>query len=130
MQKIATKEAPEAIGPYSQAILVKDFLFISGQLPIAPSSGKLVGSTIEEQTKQVLANLAAILKAAGCSLEHVVRTEVFLQDLTHFPFVNQIYGEFFTGPIKPARQTIQAAKLPMGALIEISCIAHCAKEKA
>ena len=123
MKKIDTKNAPQAIGPYSQAILSNGFLFVSGQIPINPQSGKVEESSIEGQTKQVFANIEAILEAAGTTKDHIVRAEVYLKDLSHFPVMNQIYAEFFTGPIKPARQAMQVAKLPLDVLIEISCIA-------
>jgi 2-iminobutanoate/2-iminopropanoate deaminase len=125
MKKIDTDKAPQAIGPYSQAVLAHGFLFISGQIPINPASGKVEEATIEGQARQVFANLKAILHAAGLSFDHVVRSEVYLKDLAHFPVMNQIYTEFFTGAVKPARQAMQVAKLPLDVLIEISCIAVC-----
>lgn len=124
MKKIDTKNAPQAIGPYSQAVSSGNFLFVSGQIPINPASGKVEETTIEGQTHQVFANIDAILKAAGITKDHVVRAEVYLKDLSHFPIMNQIYAEFFTGALKPARQAMQVAKLPLDSLIEISCIAH------
>jgi 2-iminobutanoate/2-iminopropanoate deaminase len=123
MKKIETTEAPQAIGPYSQAVQAGGFLFLSGQLPLDPTTGKIKGSTIEEQTIQIFSNIEAILKAAGLTFNHVVRMEVFLADLSHFSFMNTIYATYFTSPIKPARHTIQAAKLPLNALIEITCTA-------
>lgn len=124
MKKIETSKAPKAIGPYSQAIQAGGFVFTAGQIPINPSSGKVEEMTIEGQARQVFKNLQAILQAAGCTFDHVVRTEVYLKDLSHFSILNQIYGEFFTGAIKPARQTMQVAKLPQDVLVEISCIAQ------
>ncbi|MGR3911893.1 MAG: Rid family detoxifying hydrolase [Candidatus Rhabdochlamydia sp.] len=123
MKEIKTTNAPLAIGPYSQAILSKGFLFISGQIPINPVSGQVESTTIEGQTRQVLANLEAILKAADLSFDHVVKSEIYLKDLSHFSVVNALYAECFKGEIKPARQTMQVARLPLDALIEISCIA-------
>lgn len=120
---ITTEEAPKAIGPYSQAVCAGSYLFVSGQIALDPLSGKLSGETIEAQTSQVLKNMEAILKARGLSLANVVRTEVYLKDLKDFASMNKIYAERFTSDVKPARATIQAAKLPMDALIEISCIA-------
>ncbi len=124
MKKIETTLAPQAIGPYSQAVQAGGFLFLSGQLPIDPNTGKIEATTIEEQTIQVFSNIEAILKAAGLTFNHVVRMEVFLADLSHFTAMNTIYATYFTGPIKPARHTIQAARLPLNALIEITCTAY------
>lgn len=123
MNIVETPHAPAAIGPYSQAVRAGQLLFVSGQLPIDPATGQMASTSIEGQTTQVLANLSAILEAAGLTLAHVVRTDIFLKDLQDFPQVNRIYGEHFTHPVKPARQTVQVARLPMDALIEISCIA-------
>lgn len=121
--KIATNQAPAAIGPYSQAICAGNYVFVSGQIAIDPAVGKLAGETIEEQTKQVLKNIEAILLAEGLTLENVVKTEVYLKDLKDFTAMNTIYGEKFSYPIKPARATVEISKLPLNALIEISCIA-------
>lgn len=122
-KKIETPHAPKAVGPYSQAIAANGLLLVSGQLPIDPKRGKIVEGGIVEQTGQVLANIEAILKAAGLSWEAVVRMEIFLKDMNDFGQVNTLYAEKFPHDIKPARQTIQAARLPMDVLIEISCIA-------
>lgn len=127
MKKVETENAPKAIGPYSQAILANGFLFVSGQIPIDPKTGELVAPTIRTQTTQVLNNIEAILKAAGLGFEHVVKTEVFLKDMQDFKEMNALYAERFAHSIKPARQAFQVAKLPMDALIEISCIAVCSK---
>lgn len=121
--QIATDKAPAAIGPYSQAICAGSYLFVSGQIAIDPAEGKLTAETIEEQTRQVLKNLEAILEAKGLTLENVVKTEVYLKDLKDFSVMNGIYAEKFSYAIKPARATIQVSKLPLDALIEISCIA-------
>jgi 2-iminobutanoate/2-iminopropanoate deaminase len=123
-KKIETEKAPKAIGPYSQAILAGDFLFISGQIPINPKTGKVEESTIEGQTAQVLANIKAILETLGLSFEHVVKTEIYLKDMQDFQVVNAIYAEKFSHPNKPARQTMQVGKLPLDVLLEISCIAY------
>lgn len=123
MQKIHTEDAPKAIGPYSQAVMAGQLLFVSGQIPIDPKTNRIVETTIEGQTLQVLNNLEAILLAAGLTLNHVVRAEVFLKDLNDFQKMNGIYAEKFSGPIKPARQAFQVGRLPLDALIEISCIA-------
>ena len=123
IQKIETDKAPKAIGPYSAGVMTQDLVFVSGQLPIHPPAGKIVETTIEGQTRQVIDNIEAILQAAGLSLDDVVRSEVFLQDMGDFQKMNAVYAERFTGPVKPARQAFQVARLPMDALVEISCIA-------
>lgn len=121
--KIETEQAPKAIGPYSQAVVGGSYVFLSGQIAIDPATGKLTGTTIEEQTKQVLKNLEAVLVASGLTFENVVKTEVYLKDLKDFQAMNGIYGEKFNFPIKPARATVQISKLPLDALVEISCVA-------
>jgi len=120
---ISTPDAPSAIGPYSQAIRVGDFLFVSGQIPIDPSTGKLIEQTdIKAQTQRVLENLTAILRAAGASIDNVVRTTVFLRNMSDFADMNSVYAEYFrTAP--PARSTVEAARLPRDVAIEIDCIA-------
>jgi 2-iminobutanoate/2-iminopropanoate deaminase len=122
-KQIITEHAPKAIGPYSQAVATEQFVFVSGQLPIDPKNGKIIEMGIEGQTRQVLRNIEAILKEAGLGFADVVKAEVFLHDMNDFQKMNAIYAEVFTGPIKPARQAVQVARLPMDALIEISCIA-------
>lgn len=124
MQKIEAENAPKAIGPYSHAVKAGDFLFVSGQLPLNPKTGQLAPATIQDQTRQVLANIEAILTAAGLTWKNVVRCEVFLKDLQDFKEMNTIYAEKFPHDVKPARHAFQVAKLPMDALVEISCIAH------
>lgn len=121
--EIATEQAPKAIGPYSQAVSAGSYVFVSGQIAIDPKLGKLVGESIEEQTSQVLKNMEAILDADGLTLENVVKTEVYLKDLKDFQAMNVVYGEKFSYPVKPARATIQISKLPLDALVEISCVA-------
>jgi len=121
--KIETSNAPKAIGPYSQAVKAGPFLFVSGQIPIDPKTGKVEETSIEGQTRQVLANLEAILKAANLTFADVVRAEVFLKDMADFQTVNALYAEKFSGPILPARQAVQVAKLPLDVRVEISCIA-------
>jgi 2-iminobutanoate/2-iminopropanoate deaminase len=123
-QKIDTKDAPAAIGPYSQAVLAPPFLFVSGQIPIDPKTGALAADTIEDQTQQVLANIEAILKAAGLDFADVVKTEVYLKDMQDFAAMNALYAEAFRGPVLPARQAMQVAKLPRDVRVEISCIAQ------
>lgn len=122
-QIISTTNAPAAIGPYSQAVKVGTLLFTAGQIGLEPGSGLLVDG-IEGQTRQVMANLAAVLEAAGSSLGQVVKTTIFLADMADFSRVNAIYGEAFAKE-PPARSTVQAAALPRGALIEIEAIALC-----
>lgn len=124
VEQVITAQAPKAIGPYSQAVRAGTTLYTSGQLGVDPVTGKLAGDSIEEQTKQALKNVEAILTASGLTLEDVVRSEIFLKDLAHFGIVNELYGAAFSKGIKPARQTVQVARLPLDALIEISCIAY------
>jgi 2-iminobutanoate/2-iminopropanoate deaminase len=116
--------APKVLGPYSHAIRAGDFLYVSGQLPINPQSGQIESLDIEAQTEQVLKNVETILKAAGAKFENVARCDIFLKNLRDFSKVNSIYGDCFKGPAKPARQTVEVSKLPLDALIEISCIAY------
>ncbi|HET8576293.1 MAG TPA: RidA family protein [Methylomirabilota bacterium] len=115
--------APFAGAPYSQAICVGELVFVSGQIPLRPGSTDLVGTTIREQTEQVLANLKAILEAAGSGLDRLVKTTVFLADLKDFAEMNEVYKRH-AGAAPPARATVQVAALPAGALIEIEAIAH------
>jgi putative endoribonuclease L-PSP len=122
MKKIATNNAPAAIGPYSQAIFANGFLFSSGQIAINPQTGELVDGGITAQTRQVFANLGEVLKAAEMGFEDVVKTTVFLADMNDFSQMNAIYGEFFTQNL-PARSAVAVKALPKGALIEIELIA-------
>ena len=119
---ISTENAPGAIGPYSQAIKVNGTIFVSGQIPIDPATGEFVSHEVAEQTEQVFKNLIAVLQAAGASLEDVVKTTVFLADMNDFTVMNEIYGRYFDSN-KPARATVQAARLPRDAKVEIDCIA-------
>ena len=119
---ISTPAAPAAIGPYSQAIRAGDFLFVSGQIPLDPATGALVGDGIAEQTHRVLQNLGAILEAAGASFSQVVKTTVYLADMTEFAKMNEIYATYFPAPA-PARATVQAARLPRDVRVEIDLIA-------
>lgn len=121
-QAIATAAAPKAIGPYSQAVRTGSLVFVSGQIPLDPETGAMVDGDIAAQTHRVFANLAAILDAAGASFDHVVRTTVYLADMNDFAVVNDIYGTYFTSPA-PARATVQAARLPKDARVEIDVIA-------
>lgn len=119
---IHTDQAPKAIGPYSQAIRLGDLIFTAGQIPLNPQTGALVEGEIEIQTRQVLNNLVRVLEAAGSGVSGVVKTTVFMQDLSEFAAMNAVYGEFFTTH-PPARSTVQVAALPRGAKVEIECIA-------
>ena len=119
---VSTENAPGAIGPYSQAIKVNGMVFCSGQIPIDPTSGQFVSDDVAAQTEQVLKNLDAVLRAAGTSLGSVVKTTVFLADMNDFAAMNEVYGKFFSEN-KPARATVQAARLPRDAKVEIECIA-------
>ncbi len=119
-----TTKAPKAIGPYSQAVSDGNYLFVSGQLPINPGSGQIEAQDTVSQGKQVLSNISAILTEAGVDFTHVVRVDVFLKDLNDFKALNQFYEECFGHKNPPARQTIEVARLPMDAKIEISCIAR------
>jgi len=121
-ETISTENAPGAIGPYSQAVRAGNLVFCSGQIPLDPQTGEFVSDDIAEQTRQVLKNLSAVLEAAGTSLNNVVKTTVFLSDMNDFVKMNEIYAEFFGGN-KPARATVQAARLPRDAKVEIECIA-------
>lgn len=119
---ISTEKAPGAIGPYSQAIKTGGMVYCSGQIPIDPVTGEFVSDDVTEQTEQVLKNLSAVLEAAGTSLENVVKTTVFLADMGDFASMNEVYGRYFNDN-KPARATVQAARLPRDARVEIECIA-------
>jgi 2-iminobutanoate/2-iminopropanoate deaminase len=119
---ISTKDAPQAIGPYSQAIRANGFVFVSGQVAIDPTTQQVINGDIAVQTDRVLKNLSAILKAAGSGLEKVVRSTVFLKDMGDFAAMNEIYGRYFTAS-PPARSTVQAARLPKDVLVEIDVIA-------
>jgi 2-iminobutanoate/2-iminopropanoate deaminase len=120
---VTTDAAPKAIGPYSQAMTAGKFIFTAGQVALDPQTGELVGKTTGEQTEQVLKNLAAVLQAAGTSLDNVVKTTVYLADMGDFPAMNEVYARHF-GSHKPARSTVQAAGLPKNARVEIDAIAH------
>ncbi|MGB7068003.1 MAG: RidA family protein [Pyrinomonadaceae bacterium] len=122
MEIIATNNAPGAIGPYSQAIKSDKMVFCSGQIPIDVATGDFVSDDVAEQTEQVLKNLTAVLEAAGARLADVVKTTVFLSDMADFAAMNEVYARFF-GESKPARATVQAARLPKDARVEIDCIA-------
>lgn len=120
---IQTDHAPAAVGPYSQAVQVGDFIFIAGQVPLDPATGQLVPGDIAAQTRQVMHNISKILDAAGSSLDDVVKTTIFTTDLAHFGTINTVYGSFFAAA-PPARSTIQVAGLPLGAQIEVEAVAY------
>jgi len=119
---ITTDRAPGAIGPYSQAVRAGDLVFASGQIPIDPATGEFVGPGIAEQTEQVLRNLSAVFEAAGVGMNQIVKTTVFLVDMNDFTVMNEVYGRFFSDE-PPARATVQAARLPRDAKVEIEAIA-------
>ena len=119
---VSTDKAPGAIGPYSQAVKANGMVFCSGQIPIDPMTGNFVSDVVAEQTEQVLKNLSEVLSAAGSSLDNVVKTTVFLASMDDFAEMNEVYGRYFTNN-KPARATVQAARLPRDAKVEIECIA-------
>ena len=123
LKTIATDQAPQAIGPYSQGIVASGFLFTAGQIALDPATGQVVAGDVTAQTERVLTNLAAVLAAAGCSWRHVVKTTVYLQDMNDFPAVNETYGRVL-GDARPARSTVQVSALPRGVLVEIDAIAE------
>jgi 2-iminobutanoate/2-iminopropanoate deaminase len=122
LKQVSTEKAPAAIGPYSQGIIANGFLFTAGQIALDPKLGKIVDGGVVEQTERVMQNLQEVLKAAGVSWGDVVKTTVYLHDLSHFPTVNEIYGKWL-GDARPARSTVQVPGLPRGALVEIDAIA-------
>jgi len=123
LKSLKTDQAPAAIGPYSQGIVAGGFLFTAGQIAIDPATGQVVTGDVKAQTERVLANLAAVLGAAGCSWRHVVKTTVYLHDMNDFPAVNETYARVL-GDARPARSTVQVAGLPRGVLIEIDAMAE------
>ena len=122
MEKIHTEKAPAAVGPYSQAMVVNGLVYTSGQIPLDPATGELVGTTIEEQAEQVMKNLVAILEAAGTKSEKVVKTLCFLTDMNDFAAFNEVYAKYFTE--KPARSCVGISSLPKGAICEVEVIAE------
>lgn len=123
---ISTKDAPAALGPYSQAVRIGNFLYTSGQVALDPATGALVSGGVKEQTARVVENLQAVLAAAGTSLAQVVKTTVFLKDMGDFSAMNEVYGRYFAADsaVAPARSTVEVARLPKDALVEIEVIAH------
>ncbi len=123
MERVETSGAPAPVGPYSQAVAHGEFVFASGQIPLDPASGRLVDGEIEAQVERAIANLAAVLEAAGARLADVVKTTLYVTDLSLFARVNAVYARHFGGTVAPARATVQVAALPLGALFEIDAIA-------
>lgn len=125
MRKIVTtKAAPAAIGPYSQANIFGNLIFTSGQVPLDPGTGNIVGSNVEEQTEQVLKNVKAILEEAGSSMQNVLKTTVFIKDMNDFAAMNAVYAKYFTGGSFPSRSAVEVARLPKDVLVEIETIAY------
>lgn len=122
MKFVSTPHAPKAIGPYSQAVKTGGFIFCSGQIPIQPLTGEFSGTEIRQQTRQVLENLSAVLKAAGSALEQVVKTTVYLADMSDFEGMNEVYAAHF-GNHRPARAAVEVSRLPKNVLVEIECVA-------
>lgn len=121
-ETVQTDRAPGAVGPYSQGTRSEDLVFTAGQIPLDPGTGKMVAGGIQEQSRQVLENLQAVLEAAGAGMDTVMKTTVFLQDMGEFALMNEIYGEFFSDN-PPARSTVEVAALPLGARVEIEAVA-------
>ena len=121
---VSTNNAPQAIGPYSQGIKLGNVVYTAGQIPLDPATGKIVEGGISEQAERVLKNVQGVLEAAGSSLDRAVKTTCFLANLDDFAAFNEVYARFFTS-MAPARSTVQVAKLPAGALVEVECIAEC-----
>lgn len=122
MKVVSTKNAPAAIGPYSQGIIVNNMLFASGQIALNPETGEMVGTTIEEQTVQVMKNIAGLLEASGSGFDKVVKTTCFLSDINNFSAFNEVYGRYFNTSL-PARSAVEVAALPKGALVEVEVVA-------
>jgi reactive intermediate/imine deaminase len=130
VEPIETKFAPKPVGPYNQAVLVENWLYCSGQIALDPATGEMIGNgNIEEETRQVLKNLIAVVEAAGGKNSNVIRTTIYLTDLNDFAKVNQIYAETFDNKVSPARACVEVSNLPKGGKIEIDCIAWLEKNK-
>jgi 2-iminobutanoate/2-iminopropanoate deaminase len=119
---VTTDRGPKPIGPYSQAVKTSGFLFLSGQVALDPKTGDLIGTDVRQQTERVIENIRGILEAAGSNLHHVIKTTVFLKDMNDFPAMNEVYGRYFSAA-PPARSTVQVARLPKDALLEIEVVA-------
>ena len=120
---ILTASAPEPIGPYNQAVQFENMIFVSGQIPLNPEDGNLIGSGIKDETRQVMENIKAVLKEGGFNMEDIVKTSIFLKNMENFGAVNEEYGTYFSSSIPPARETVEVSKLPLDVNVEISCIA-------
>lgn len=123
-KRVSTENAPAAVGPYAQANILGDMVYTSGQIPLNPKSGEILGTTIEEQTVQALDNLKAVVEASGSSMSKIIKTTVFLNDINNFQKMNEIYAEYFSGEHLPSRSAFEVAALPKGALVEIEAIAY------
>lgn len=121
LKAIEPENAPKALGPYSPAVKLGDFVYLSGQIPLDPKTGEIVGSTIEEQTHQVMKNIQAVLADMGLGFRHIVKTTIFMSDLANFDKLNEVYGSYLEEPY-PARSCVQVARLPKDVLVEIECI--------
>lgn len=121
---IATDQAPAAIGPYSQANIFGNLVFTSGQIPLDPASGQIVGTTVEEQTEQVFKNIKGLLEASGSSLDKVLKTTVFIKNMDDFGKMNEVYARFFTEGAYPSRSAVEVARLPKDVLVEVETIAY------
>ena len=129
VEPIETKMAPHPVGPYNQAVLVENWLYCSGQIALDPATGEMIGDgDIEQETRQVLKNLIAVVKAAGGENKNVIRTTIYLTDLNDFSKVNQVYAETFNNKVSPARACVEVSNLPKGGKIEIDCIAWLGKK--
>lgn len=124
MKEVKTDNAPNAVGPYSQAVIAGDFVFCSGQIAINPETNNLAEGGIVEQTDQVINNLEAVLKEAGVDLGKVVKTEVYLKNMSDYVAMNEVYAQKFISDPQPARATVEVARLPKDVLVEISCVAY------
>ena len=122
IDRIETNKAPAAIGPYSQAVVLGELIFTSGQIPLSPETGEIVGGDISSQTEQVMKNIAGLLEAAGSGFSNVLKTTCFITDMAHFTAFNEVYASYFTGE-EPARSCVAVKQLPKGALVEIEAIA-------
>lgn len=123
-KNLKTDKAPQAIGPYSQAVVCGGMLYASGQIPINPETGEMQNSSIEEETHQVMKNIGAILEAANINFSNIIKTTIFITDMNDFSIVNEVYASYFSDDLFPARETVQVAALPKKAKVEISIIAH------
>ncbi|MDP3981653.1 MAG: Rid family detoxifying hydrolase [Chlamydiota bacterium] len=124
IRKVESAHAPKAIGPYSQAVIAGNFVFVSGQIPLDPMNGNIVQGGIKEQTERVLLNIEAVLQSAGLSIEHIVKMEVFMTNIGLFQEMNEAYQEKINGDVKPARYVVEVSRLPKDVMIEIACVAY------